>query len=95
MCPGLEVPKHSTVLCNNPSLNMLYNYTTDNTHFKTIRMPIDTECSIKCAEGLTIGGSSVRNCLLTATWSGRQTVCRSKFILCNSILYIIVYIFFV
>lgn len=79
MCPALEVPQHANLTCTNENIEEVNTYTTEmDIKLLTPLMPIDTECSFKCAEGLILGGSSIRNCLVVSKWDGLQTTCRGK-----------------
>lgn len=78
MCPGLEVPQHANLTCRNENIAEVNNFTAADEDVKMVTplMPIDTECSFKCADGLILGGSSVRNCLVVSKWDGLQTTCK-------------------
>ena len=57
----------------------MLNYSQDVEKF-TEDMPIDTECSFKCAHGFYLVGSEKRSCLPVSKWDGLNANCRQ--ILC-------------
>ncbi|XP_053687129.1 sushi, von Willebrand factor type A, EGF and pentraxin domain-containing protein 1-like [Sabethes cyaneus] len=89
-CPSLKIPYYGLVVCKNTDLNLFFDYTPRNKSFianysisidrSTERMPIDTDCTIKCGHGFYLVGSNSRNCLPLGKWDGLESACKQ--ILC-------------
>lgn len=83
-CPRLEIPFNGSLTCTHADVSVtLTNQASFEPPILSHLFPIDTECTFNCDKGLSLVGSTARNCLPLSKWDGLQTTCKGKYCFIN------------